>query len=207
MDVIVECTACHAKYKYDESKFDGKKAKKIKCAKCGAVFEIANPSFDTVPASEIAENTSATDPKTGPPTAVRPTRTSPVPEPVEETKELRISREMLAGPAEPDAGRPDTKKFSLAVISGPDAGKMFVLDRPRTVIGRSGADLILNDTEISRKHCAVDLHEERAVLADLGSTNGTWVGDQRISEPTLLSNQSEFMVGSSNLMLIITEKD
>lgn len=201
--MIVECTSCHAKYKYDESRFEGKRSKKIKCAKCSAVFEIVNPSFDTVPASEIEDSTvQRREPRTEP----RPTQTS-VPPPadptVDTTKELRISRDVLDRGG---ASLADSKKFSLAVISGPDAGKIFAVEKSHTTVGRSGADIVLNDTEISRKHCAIDVKEDRIVVADLGSTNGTWVGDQRIEE-SVLTNQGEFLVGASTLMLIITDKD
>jgi len=199
--VIVECSSCHAKYKYDETRFDGKKSKKIKCAKCAAVFEIANPSFETVPA-EPGESTAA---KSGS-AAQRPTANTPIHDPtVDTTKELRISRDSLAG--EGGARLAELKKFSLAIISGPDAGKIFPIEKLRMVIGRAGADIVLNDTEISRKHCAIDVKDDRIILSDLGSTNGTYYEDKRISSEISLVNQSEFFVGSSNMMLIITDKD
>src|SRR6478752_4991800 len=43
--VIIECSNCRARYQYDEDRFDRKPSKKIKCAKCGSVFEIHNPAF------------------------------------------------------------------------------------------------------------------------------------------------------------------
>jgi pSer/pThr/pTyr-binding forkhead associated (FHA) protein len=41
------------------------------------------------------------------------------------------------------------------------------------------------------------------LLLDLGSTNGTFVGDQAVSQAPL-ENQSEFTIGGSTLMLIVT---
>ncbi len=205
--MIVECSSCHAKYKYEESRFEGKKAKKIKCAKCASVFEVTNPSFETVPAGELSDATvNRKEASPAGSAAQRPTSTSaPAHDPtVDTTKELRISRDLIG--AEPGSRLTDTKKFSLAVISGPDAGKIYPLDRARTVIGRSGADLVLNDTEISRKHCAVEVRDERVVLIDLGSTNGTFVDEEKVTE-SQLSNQSEFYMGASTLMLIITDKE
>jgi len=41
--MIIQCPNCFKKYKFDESKFEGKKKKKVKCSKCGTIFEITNP--------------------------------------------------------------------------------------------------------------------------------------------------------------------
>src|SRR6478672_5638649 len=43
--VIIECSNCHARYQYDEDRFERKPSKKIKCAKCSTVFEIHNPAY------------------------------------------------------------------------------------------------------------------------------------------------------------------
>src|SRR5437870_6950176 len=47
--VIIECTNCHARYQYDEDRFERKPSKKIKCAKCSTIFEIHNPAFAAKP--------------------------------------------------------------------------------------------------------------------------------------------------------------
>src|SRR5512140_1317014 len=41
--LIIECSYCHARYNYDEARFEGKPSKKIRCAKCQEIFEIRNP--------------------------------------------------------------------------------------------------------------------------------------------------------------------
>src|ERR1700757_2528540 len=43
--MIIECTSCHARYQYNEDRFERKPSKKIKCAKCATIFEIQNPAF------------------------------------------------------------------------------------------------------------------------------------------------------------------
>src|SRR5256885_10745322 len=55
-----ECTNCHARYQYDEDRFERKPSKKIKCAKCSTIFEIRNPAFaeKKVAASRSEEHTS-----------------------------------------------------------------------------------------------------------------------------------------------------
>jgi pSer/pThr/pTyr-binding forkhead associated (FHA) protein len=98
---------------------------------------------------------------------------------------------------------PMEEKLSLAVIAGPDAGRMFAIETPRIVIGREEVDLALDDPEISRHHAAIEVRGDDILLLDLGSTNGTFVGDQAVSQAPL-ENQSEFTIGGSTLMLIVT---
>jgi hypothetical protein len=53
-------------------------------------------------------------------------------------------------------------------------GKRYPLTKSRTVIGRgSDADVVVNDTGISRKHVEVLWDGSRAEVNDLGSTNGS----------------------------------
>lgn len=101
---------------------------------------------------------------------------------------------------------PQGKRLSLAIIDGPDAGSVFRIEKPRVTVGRTGADLNLNDTEASRQHAAVEIRDTAYTLHDLGSTNGTLVDGQKIDGPFELQNHSEFVVGGSTVMLIVTEE-
>jgi pSer/pThr/pTyr-binding forkhead associated (FHA) protein len=71
------------------------------------------------------------------------------------------------------------------------------------VIGRQGADINVDDPEISRAHAAVEIAGDEVTLVDLGSTNGTYIGEEQVSEAPL-ENQAEFTVGGTTLMLIVT---
>ena len=71
------------------------------------------------------------------------------------------------------------------------------------VIGREDVDLALDDPEISRQHAAIEVAGERITVVDLGSANGTQIGEQAVEEAPL-ENQSEFTIGGSTLMLIVT---
>ena len=99
---------------------------------------------------------------------------------------------------------PNDKRFSLAVIQGPATGQIFQVTKTRTSLGRSGADINLDDPEASRQHAIVEILGEHAILRDLGSTNGTFVDLERI-EQQVLSNHMEFRIGSHVLMFIITD--
>jgi len=186
--VIIECPGCHSKYQYDEERFERKPSKKIKCARCQQIFEIHNPAFQA-PATpvEVGDRTMAGKVET--PRVPESTEQSPLPQ-----------------PKKPDALQlPAGKRLSLAVLDGPDAGTVFRIDRPRVTIGRASADLTLNDTEASRQHAALEIRDLVCTVEDLGSTNGTLINGEKIAGPVELTDKSEFQVGATTLMLIVTE--
>jgi len=67
-------------------------------------------------------------------------------------------------------------QLRLYVTAGPDVGQVFVLGPGKIVIGSiSGADVLLHDRTVSRFHAELFLDQNRIVLHDLGSRNGTFV--------------------------------
>lgn len=225
--MIIQCSACKTRYHYDEARFAGAPAKKIRCTKCATVFEIRNPAATAPPPAGFQpdETSSIGAPMPGaddfnfdttvmgphrkrptippPPVAAAPPA-SPAP-PRTGTAEFEKPATGAAG-----AGRrlrlPDWERLSLACIAGPEAGRIFEIDKARVVLGRAGADVLLNDPECSRQHAAVEVSDDKVFLVDLGSTNGTYVADKRVTQVEL-ENRSEFDVGSSTLMLIRTRKE
>lgn len=64
-------------------------------------------------------------------------------------------------------------------------------------IGRTApAELPIGVPDISRRHCTIEIHGDWAVLTDLGSTNGTFLGDKRLDRPTRLLNGAQIFLGS-----------
>jgi predicted Zn finger-like uncharacterized protein len=190
--VIIECPGCHSKYQYDEERFERKPSKKIKCARCQQIFEIQNPAFEVrQPAAVEAGDrtyTARTESKVRLP---EPTEQSAMPERrTAKTEALQM---------------PVGKRLSLAILEGPDAGSVYRIDKPRVTIGRANADLTLNDSEASRQHAAVEIRDALFTLADLGSTNGTLMAGEKIEGQVELTDKSEFQVGTTTLMLIVTE--
>jgi predicted Zn finger-like uncharacterized protein len=190
--VIIECPSCHSKYQYDEERFERKPAKKIRCARCQQIFEIRNPAFEARQPEAV---------RVGERTMTGRTETPKVQE--ESTEQSQIP-EHRTGKSEV-LQLPQGKRLSLAVLDGPDAGSVYRIDKPRITIGRANADLTLNDSEASRQHAAVEIRDAVYTLTDLGSTNGTLVGGEKIGEPVELADKSEFQVGTTTLMLIVTE--
>ena len=97
-------------------------------------------------------------------------------------------------------------RLSLACLAGPDSGRIFEIDRPRITIGRANADIVLSDSQCSRAHAAIEVMDEQVFVVDLGSTNGTYMGEKRIAREEL-ENRSEFDVGATTLMFIRTRME
>lgn len=202
--MIVACPSCQSRYKFDESKLGDRPKVKTRCSKCGGTIEIENPL--------LGSTTLAPDEPPAP----------PPPPPAPAGDEMMSTRRTPVQPAAPrseagmatiaggDAQRmgllqlPKDKRFSLAVIQGAATGQIFPISKTRTLIGRSGADINLDDPEASRQHAAVEIVGDIAILRDLGSTNGTWIELERI-EQHQLNNQQEFRIGSHVLMFIVTD--
>lgn len=74
----------------------------------------------------------------------------------------------------------------LIVRKGPNLGARFLLDSDQVVAGRSpGSEIFLDDVTVSRKHAAFVRDGESFLVRDLGSLNGTYVGNDRVDEMRL----------------------
>jgi predicted Zn finger-like uncharacterized protein len=199
--MIIVCPSCQAKYKFDEEKLGERPRAKTRCAKCGGTIEIENPLLAAMtlpPGTKLAGTTTQV-----------PTLDEPAPKLPDEPPAKTPGGE----PAGTVTGRgleksivelPKDKRFSLAVIQGPATGHIHPVLKARTTIGRSGADINIEDPEASRQHASLEILGDHAILRDLGSTNGTYVEADRI-EQQVLNNQMEFRIGSHVLMFIVTD--
>jgi predicted Zn finger-like uncharacterized protein len=209
--MIITCPSCQSRYKFDEGRLADRPKVKTRCSKCGGTIEIENPMLGafTLPPGNMSP---AADPT--PATPARPTpeldtqRNIPVtPGPLNRGGAGDIGNATITGRDLHKAGAielPKDKRFSLAVIQGAATGQIYSITKTRTTMGRSGADINLDDPEASRQHAALEILGETAILRDLGSTNGTFVDIDRIDQHQL-NNQMEFRIGSHVLMFIVTE--
>jgi hypothetical protein len=75
----------------------------------------------------------------------------------------------------------------LIVLAGDGKGKQIALTKSQIVLGRKQADVVLTDPEASRRHCALLIYGDFAVVKDMGSANGTKVNDRLVKEGLLKS--------------------
>jgi hypothetical protein len=100
---------------------------------------------------------------------------------------------------------PGDQALSLKVLEGAEKGTVYPLTKPRTLIGRTNADVRVDDRLVSRLHCAVEVGDGGVILRDLGSTNGTHVNDQPIAAVNLVGG-STFRIGEHVFQLEISPK-
>jgi serine/threonine-protein kinase len=109
----------------------------------------------------------------------------------------------------PGLALPPGKRVSLAVVSGPGSGSVFRMGSPRLTLGRAGegakAAVQLADAQVSRMHAVVQCDGQAFEVQDLGSTNGTFVSEERIQAAPLQPG-AEFRVGGTTLLLIVADE-
>jgi pSer/pThr/pTyr-binding forkhead associated (FHA) protein len=97
-------------------------------------------------------------------------------------------------PAKAGKGEP----VRAVIVEGPDAGRQVPLEGAPVTFGRGTTCTVpLADEYISNQHARLRFHEGRWFVEDLGSTNGTYIGNQRISRATPMSVKSRFRLGKT----------
>jgi len=91
----------------------------------------------------------------------------------------------------------------LTINSGSESGTTVPVSGDRFVIGRDEhCDVVLTDAKASRNHAYLEVQPTGGVtLNDMGSTNGTFVNERRISEPTPLVGGEQIRIGDTVLVL------
>ena len=91
---------------------------------------------------------------------------------------------------------PTSSDVVLSVLSGPVKGTKHTLTKPRVTIGRQGSDVPVEDPEVSRFHCSLEVRETYINLKDMDSTNGTFYEEERVRAAMLIDG-TEFRIGES----------
>lgn len=96
--------------------------------------------------------------------------------------------------------------YMIGVMEGPDQGMMTAIETPTIVIGKTGCDINLSDTNVSREHCKIEVFgRQLMVLRDLDSTWGTFKNGEQITLATL-SPGDKIQVGKTTLSMLQTER-
>ena len=96
--------------------------------------------------------------------------------------------------------REQVMELKLVVVGGKQEGMEIPVQGPAFLIGR-GEECRLRpqSTLVSRKHCAIVLDKDSAVLVDYGSVNGTLVNGERVQERQELKNGDRIKIGMLEL--------
>lgn len=93
---------------------------------------------------------------------------------------------------------PERRAF-LRIVSTVDVGqvgRVVELARTPVLFGRGEGDVVIADASVSRRHAEVRPVTGGFELRDLGSSNGTWVGDERITT-RVLRDGDRFRLGQA----------
>ncbi|NUN51540.1 MAG: GGDEF domain-containing protein [Planctomycetaceae bacterium] len=92
-------------------------------------------------------------------------------------------------------------RFLLTVLRGDPLGRVIRVDDDGVTIGRGeNADFVLDDPGLSWSHARIFRQGGQVWVEDLGSTNGTFVGDRRIREPTVVGDGARIGLGGHTVL-------
>ena len=107
-------------------------------------------------------------------------------------------RARSAKPAKPRRGEPT----HVAIIEGGNRGEQVSLADAPLLIGRgTDAAIRLDDDYVSTRHARIANSGDQWFVEDLGSTNGTYVGPRRITQPTAISLGTQVRIGKTIMEL------
>ena len=84
----------------------------------------------------------------------------------------------------------------LVVVGGATEGDEFQLVLPSTLGRARSASIPLPHPLVSRQHCELIERDNRLFVRDLGSTNGTFVGSERVQEDTVVEHGALLTIGT-----------
>ncbi len=91
---------------------------------------------------------------------------------------------------------------TLTIKNGPDTGRVVDFPEGELLVGRiEPAGLVLNDSEVSRRHARMSCREGCYYVEDLGSVNGTLVNGMNIMGEHLLADGDEIRFGSKIILV------
>jgi hypothetical protein len=88
----------------------------------------------------------------------------------------------------------------LWVKNGRRRGQIFPIQEG-TIIGRTQGTILLDDPKVSQMHAKFTVEDDQFVIWDFGSSNGTYVGGERIRAATPLKENDEIKIGDTVFVL------
>ncbi|HEY7850900.1 MAG TPA: FHA domain-containing protein, partial [Ktedonobacterales bacterium] len=113
--------------------------------------------------------------------------------------------------ADPTSARVIIRSLSTQADGSEDAPAQrvgeYALEGRTITIGRTqDCDIVFDgDTLTSRRHAILRCEEDHYTVADLGSSNGTFLNDLEITEPTPLHHGDRLLIGQHELLFLLAQ--
>lgn len=115
----------------------------------------------------------------------------------EDTQRITLDRRSLPQTAAPSV----RDRLTLSVLEGPSRGRVIPVGADGLTLGRSvDLSVRLEDRGLSRRHAKIQHKGGRWVIEDLGSKNGTLVGDRVIDGLVELRDGDRIGIGSETII-------
>lgn len=187
----ITCPNCQTSYNIADEKIPANGAR-ANCPNCGQLLLIASGKEGEKSSSDPLSSSSGAD--FGRTIAY-------------DFSEVDQSRTEVTALLEMVSGRdPFIRDGFAAFLREISTGEEYPLMEASMTLGRTGADIRLNDPEVSRKHCLVKVFGDRFVISDLGSTNGTFFRGRKIMTASLEPGEA-FTVGNTTLEPVLKKRD
>ena len=86
--------------------------------------------------------------------------------------------------------------ISLSIVINKSAPQIRHFAQPEITIGRDPAcECPVEDAAISTRHARLSYHQNQWWLEDLNSTNGTFLNNEKLDMPTVITSEDEFICG------------
>jgi hypothetical protein len=172
----------------------------VRCPRCDAIIHLEDTADSREPVTcwmctSVITRSSPNSTSSGPATLASPqsgSRDRPTP--------IGLVESIFPEASNPVLG--SGERIKLQVVEGPSLGVEFEVSKSITTIGRigGGADVEIDDPEVSRAHCAVEVRRDSILLHDLRSTNGTYLRNSRVTVARL-EKAAKFRIGGSQIVL------
>lgn len=97
-------------------------------------------------------------------------------------------------------------RLSITIADGPEKGDFLEFTEGPVVLGRTKGEIQLTDKKVSGRHCQFHIEEDKVILEDLQSTNGTFLGSKKVEGKIELNNMDVVTVGLTRLNIAIVEE-
>lgn len=119
----------------------------------------------------------------------------------------RKTRELSGKQTSAHRPSPNSELGPQIVVKGLEDGVTQPFSENLVTIGRGGDNhVVMDDDKVSRKHLEIERREKDYLISDLGSVNGTFLNDQRISKEILHDND-RLRIGDHLITVRLRDQD